>query len=187
MKPFHYMLMACGLGVLACGPQARAQDATTNAQGTYGQLSDLISQIAILKAQLQVLQLKQQIAASARDMSDLSAPASGPVPSAQAGVLPPPPTPTLGRLQSGAPGASGTLELEPHILSIAGQGEQLSALLLMPGGGEVQVVPGTLLGDGSMVKAISPQSVRVIQRGTLVALPFAGSGEGGGAALMSGG
>lgn len=186
MKPFHYMLIACGMGVLICGAQARAQDASTDPQGgAYGQLSSLISQITLLKAQLQVVQLKQQIAASARQISDASQPVSSPLSRSPIGVLPPPPQ-LINKPQAGAAHTSNLVELEPHILSIAGQGGQLSALLLMPGGGEVEVVPGTLLGDGSVVKAVSPQSVRVMQNGALVALPFAGTG-GSSNIFMSGG
>lgn len=171
MKFFHYMLIASGLGVLVCASQAPAQ--TADAAGTYGQLSSLVSQIAILKAQLQIVQLKQQIAASNREMLGYSQSAQSM--SVQPGLSATPSRLAFDNTRQELSMPTGRSGLEPHILSISGQGWRLSALLRMPDGGEVEAVPGTLLGDGLVVKAVSPDSVRVIQNGRLVALPFAAS------------
>lgn len=187
MKPFYYSLIVCGFGVLVSSSQARAQGATTDTstdeQPTYGQLSSLVSQIAILKAQAQIVQLQGQIAeakrtaAAADEQPTLVSP---PVPMASGmPVLPAPPYPA----PTGRPAASSQPRFsdsssagddKPQILSITGRDGQLSALLLMPGGSQVDAVPGTPLNNGAVVRVVSPQSVQIFQNGRLITLPFAG-------------
>lgn len=187
MKPFYYSLIICGFGVLALSSQARAQgatpDTTTDGQPTYGQLSSLVSQIAILKAQAQIVQLQQQIAEAKRAAAAADAQpklVSPPVPMASgmpALPAPPYPAPTDRPAASSQPRFSAftsTGDDKPQILSITGRDGQLSALLLMPGGGQVEAVPGTPLNNGAVVRVVSPQSVQVLQNGRLITLPFAG-------------
>lgn len=160
MKPFFYTLIACGIGVLVLAPQARAQDATTDST-TYGQLSALTGQIAILKAQVQVAQLQQQIADAKKRADSTSAVPS----SAQAGAT--------GYPGGGVPVLGNT---QPQVLSISGQERRLTALIQMPGGGDVEATPGTPLGNGMVVEYITPSAVQIMRDGQLVVLPFAGSG-----------
>lgn len=159
MKLFYYGVLAVGLGVLALGGQAQAQTApATSPSTTYGQLSDLVSQIAILKAQMQVVQLQQQIEAAKHGA--INAP----------GVTTVPALPNARSVSNMA----GAGIRNPEIVSISGRAGRLNAVLLMPGGGEVNVVAGTRLGDGVFVRSISPQAVWLSQYGKLMALPFVG-------------
>lgn len=177
MKPFYYSLIVFGFGSLVLSPQVKAQSATADGQSTYGQLAGFVSQIAVLKAQAQVVQLQQQIAEAKREAAaanDVDEPVVPAAPSLPA----PPYSGLLGRPQvpSSLPPAqlSGLGDSRPQILSISGVAGQLSALLLMPGGSQVEAVPGTPLDNGSVVRFVSPQSVQVLQNGKIIALPFAG-------------
>lgn len=161
MKLFYYSLLTCGLSFLVLEGAAKAQDASASAQSSsYGQLADLVSQIAILKAQMQVVQLQQQIEAAKRGTIGVSG----------TGGVPPLPN-TSSAANSGAMGYGS-----PEIISISGREGRLSAVLLMPGGSEVNVVAGTPVGNGAFVRSVSPQAVQLIQDGKLIALPFVGSG-----------
>lgn len=163
MKPVFYKLIVCGVCALASGSIAKAQDTTTTGQSTYAQLSALTSQIAILKAQAQVAQLQQQIDQikhAAGDGTNAQAPTVA-LPYGRGAV--PVVTPPLG----------GGL---PQVVSISGTGQRLTALVALPDGGEIEVAPGTSIGGGAVVQSISPNAVRVIQSGQLLALPFAGGG-----------
>lgn len=166
MKPFFYTLIACGVGVFAFVPQARAQDSTPDTS-TYGQLSALTGQIAILKAQAQVAELQQQIASAKRsaDATTTTAPAptQASVPSYPQGGVPAPVMPTVS-------------DTKPQVVSISGRGQRLTALLQMPGGGEMEAAPGTPIGNGMTVEYITPNTVQIMQNGQVTVLPFAGGG-----------
>lgn len=177
MKPFYYSLIVFGLGSLVLSPPVKAQSASADGQSTYGQLAGFVSQIAILKAQAQVVQLQQQIAAAKREVAAAND-ADEPVAPAAPSLPAPPYSALVGRPQ--VPSSPPPLQLSgggdsrPQILSISGEDGQLSALLLMPGGSQVEAVPGTLLDNGAVVRFVSPQSVQVLQDGKITALPFAG-------------
>jgi hypothetical protein len=65
----------------------------------------------------------------------------------------------------------------PQIMSIEGRGMHLSAVLMMPDGGEVVASPGLPLTGGLTVHDINSAGVQVMQAGNLVSLPFeTGSG-----------
>lgn len=159
MKCSYYSLIAYGLTLLVWGTQAQAQAVSSvAAPTTYGQLADLVSQIAILKAQIQVVQLQQQIETAKRG-------ADGAFGTDIVPALPNAPP----ALKSSGRGFS-----KPEIVSISGRGQNLTAILLMPDGGEVRVVAGTALGNGEHVRDVTPQAVQLSQDGKLIALPFIG-------------
>lgn len=152
MKPVFATVMACGITILIAHTQAKAQSMPESSTSTYGELSSLTSQIAILKAQAEVASLQQQIAETKKNTGNLAE---------QGGAVPQPPSARVNNL--------------PQVLFISGRGQHLNALLLMPGGGEVEVKPGTPLGNGIVVQSLSMDSVYITQNGYFFALPFANS------------
>lgn len=143
------------LGVCAYPLAAKAQTAAPDAQTSYAQLAALNNQIALLKAQVQVAQLQQELAIANH----------GPIMSQ--GRLPNLHTSSLMPLIS--PDAMSDI---PHILSISGRGRWLKALVQMPQGGEMMVVPGSMLSNGAIVQSITPQSVVVLLNNQRMSLPF---------------
>lgn len=161
MKPILSAFIACGILALVQNTQAKAQDSSPDNAPTYGELSSLTSQIAILKAQAEVADLQRQIAQTKRDTAGLSG--QGAVTS----------LPSLTQANNLNEPLANNL---PHVLEISGSGQRLSALLLMPGGGEIEVKPGTPLGNDVFVQSLSTDAVYISQNGYFFALPFANSG-----------
>lgn len=162
MKYFNIAFLAFSTFFLTLTASARAQNTETQSPSTYGELSALTSQIAILKAQAAIANLKQQIAQTKRTTLD------------SAGQGDVPPSATAGQIDNPAP-TDENANL-PRILSISGEGKRLSALLLTPEGGEVEVKPGTPLGNGIIVQSLLTDAVYITKNGYFIALPFARSG-----------
>lgn len=161
MKPIFAAFIACSVTTISANTQACAQSVSTPNTSTYGELSSLTSQIAILKAQAEIANLQQQIAQTKRSATNLSG---------QGGIASIPSSTQSNSLSQ--PLASNNL---PRVLFISGRGQHLSALLLTPGGGEIEVRPGTPLGNGIVVQSLSMDAVYITQNGYFFALPFADS------------
>lgn len=152
MKPVFATAIVCGIMIIIANTQVKAQSISKSNTSTYGELSSLTSQIAILKAQAEVATLEQQIAQTKKNTDSFSE---------QGGTTSQPPSAQANNL--------------PQVLFISGRGKHLNALLLMPGGGEVEVRPGTPLGNGIVVQSLSMDSVYITQNRYFFALPFANS------------
>lgn len=138
--------------------------ASSGGNTTISQLDALHDQIAVLKQELEVAKLKAGI----KNAGSPNASMASPPPTGLAYSQPPRPATTI------AQRPSHTL---PRIVAIDGRGTRLSALLLMPDGGEIMAKPGLGLGDGLTVHDITASGVRVMKAGDLVPLPFVGSGD----------
>lgn len=147
-----------GLGLILIVPPAMAAAPSA----TYGQLDALHDHIAILKEQLQIAKLKAGIANAGKPATTQALPGSI--------------SPGLG-IAENAPPSPGAVHRHratlPRVVSIDGRGARLSAVLLMPDGGEVIATPGLGLPGGLTVHDVSATGVRVMKAGTLFPLPFA--------------
>ena len=154
-KIYHIMI---ALGLYALPLAAQAQTQTASPQTSYAQLAALNDQIALLKAQVQVAQLQQELAVATHATTMV-----------QNGV-PDLPSSSITTLVS-----PHTTQTTPHIIAISGRGRRLSALVQMPQGDEMMVVPGTTLSNGAIVQSITPQSVVVLLNNQTLSLPFSGA------------
>lgn len=158
MKISNFYLIIFGLGITSLCSLAQAQDTTTVAQGTYGQLSALSDKIAILKAQAQITKLQEEISTNKRG-ADSSMTTSSRIQTYNSATKP--------TFYSNANNA-------PYIISISGRGRRLSTILQMPQGAQVEAFRGTTLQNGMTVESITPTSVQVIKNNEIFFLPFAG-------------
>lgn len=164
--------LSCALSIVGLAlstVSAAAQEARPDPVDGH-EIMQLQQQIAILTQQLKVAQLQKQIRdADAKDddtnkatlpSAAQTAPAPTPAPArATAAVAPPAPPPL------------------PQVVSISGAGSHLTAVLLLPTGGEVVAYPAMGLPGGLTVHDVSPNGVHVMSGGDLVDLPFQGSGS----------
>lgn len=150
MKKIYPIIFAFGFSSFphAVQAQAQAQAPSPVPQTSYAQLAALNDQIALLKAQVQVAQLQQELAVASH---------------------------TTIMNQDGAPplSTSDLTQNTPHILAISGRGKDLRALVQMPVGDEMMVLPGSILSDGAIVRSITPQSVIIFLNNQVLSLPFA--------------
>lgn len=160
MNKICHILLAAGLYTLpfSLAAQAQVHAPTEDVQSSYAQLTSLNDQIALLKAQLQIAQLQQQLAVASHSSTTVQ---SG-VPAFPSSVIPP-------------PTFTDTTQNIPQILSISGRGKRLSAILQMPQGNEITVVPGTTLEDGAIVRYITPQTVMILLNNKTLYLAFSGT------------
>ncbi len=138
---------------------------SSGGNATVSQLDALHDQIAVLKQELEVAKLKAGIKNAGNPNASMAPPALTGFPGLAYGQPPRPATTIPQR-------PSHTL---PRIVAIDGRGTRLSALLLMPDGGEIVAKPGLGLGDGLTVHDITASGVRVMKAGDLVPLPFVGN------------
>ncbi|MDD2859892.1 MAG: type IV pilus biogenesis protein PilP [Acidiphilium sp.] len=128
---------------------------------TISQLDALHDQIAVLKQQLQIAKLKAGISDAGKSGSG----ASAATPTGFPGI-------GYGQPRQSAPVTSAPQASMPRVVSIDGRGSSLSAVLMMPDGGEVVATPGLGLGDGLTVHDVTASGVRVMKAGNLLPLPF---------------
>lgn len=150
------MPLALLIPALALADPASPSTTTT----TISQLDSLNDQIALLKQELQIAKLKAGIK-SAGDTSTREPAAPTGIPGVGLGQLP--------RPASVQPAPQDTM---PRIVSIDGRGSRLSAILIMPDGGEIVATPGLGLGDGLTVHDVTASGVNVMKAGNLLPLPF---------------
>lgn len=165
------LAVASCLSVLALGnASVAAQDASPGPVDGH-EIMQLQQQIAILEQQLKVAQLQKQIREAAAKDDDASK-------AAAAASSPQAPMPLAARAApavapSNPPPAPPPL---PQIVSISGAGNHLTAILLLPTGGQVVAYPAMGLPGGLTVHDVGPNGVHVMSGGELVDLPFEGSG-----------
>lgn len=128
---------------------------------TISQLDALHDQIAVLKQQLQIAKLKAGISDAGKSGSG----SSSATPTGFPGI-------GYGQPRQPAPVTSAPPASMPRVVSIDGRGSSLSAVLMMPDGGEVVATPGLGLGDGLTVHDVTASGVRVMKAGNLLPLPF---------------
>ncbi|MGE4482973.1 type IV pilus biogenesis protein PilP [Acidocella sp.] len=148
--------MAMLMPGLALADPAPASNKTT----TISQLDALNAQIAVLKQELQIAKLKAGIKNAGNPSTGESAAPTG-FPGVAFGKPPQP--------ASAAPAPQDTM---PRIVSIDGRGTRLSAVLMMPDGGEIVATRGLGLGDGLTVHDVTASGVNVMKAGNLLPLPF---------------
>lgn len=161
---------ALSVAVLILGNvAASAQDARPD-QVDGQEIMQLQQQIAILEQQLKVAQLRKQIRdADAKDDDASKAAAAASSPQA--------PMPLAARAAPVvAPSSPPPAPQLPQVVSISGAGSHLTAVLLLPTGGEVVAYPAMGLPGGLTVHDVGPNGVHVMSGGELVDLPFEGSG-----------
>ena len=166
--------LSCALS-LACAAfwsfPAAAQNARPDSVDGR-EMMQLQQQIAILTQQLKVAQLRQQIRdADAKDDDANKAPVAAAAPS-------PPASTPIAASAATAPASAPPPPPLPQVVSISGAGNHLTAILLLPTGGEVVAYPAMGLPGGLTVHDVSPNGVHVMSGGELVDLPFEGSGPG---------
>ncbi|MHB8850086.1 MAG: type IV pilus biogenesis protein PilP [Acidithiobacillus ferriphilus] len=138
---------------------------------TIGELDVMYSQIVLLKGQLAVAKLKRGITDAGNPSGTAGTPLQGVnIPSAfPMGTTP---------LQGANPlQAAGTEDL-PQVLSISGSGNDLTAQIAMPSGGETLVQTGAKVAGGFTVRSITANGVEVSGKRGLESLPFAPSRNG---------
>lgn len=155
------LLLASSISMMA--PSLGLADPTppSTPSTTISQLDALHDQIAVLKQELQIAKLKAGISNAGKS-------GSGSSPTTPTGF------PGIGYGQPQQPVAAtpAPQALMPRVVSIDGRGSRLSAVLMMPDGGEVVATPGLGLGDGLTVHDVTASGVRVMKGGNLLPLPF---------------